>query len=106
MNATSDLLAWTFSRATRNSPVLLAAALISFSGALNAGEAGFTPIFDGATLSGWHVSAKTGHSGASKHQTGGRWVVEDGVIIGSQDIPGNGGIIITDEQFGDFEVAL
>jgi len=69
-------------------------------------EAGFVSIFDGQSLKGWHVSAKTGHSGASKHQTGGKWVVEDGAIIGSQDIPGNGGIIITDEQFGDFEVAL
>lgn len=67
---------------------------------------GFVPIFDGKTLQGWHVSAKTGHSGASKHQTGGRWVVEDGAIIGSQDIPGNGGIVITDEQFGDFEIIL
>jgi len=64
------------------------------------------PIFDGQTLQGWHVSAKTGHSGASKHQSGGKWVVEEGVLIGSQDIPGNGGIIITDDQFGDFEIAL
>lgn len=71
-----------------------------------AAEEGFTPLFDGQTLKGWHVSAKTGHSAASKHQTGGRWVVEEGAIVGSQDVPGNGGIIITDEAFGDFEVAL
>jgi hypothetical protein len=69
-------------------------------------EDGFVSIFDGRTLSGWHVSAKTGHSGASKHQTGGRWVVENGVMLGSQDIPGNGGIVITDEQFSDYEIAL
>ena len=66
----------------------------------------FTPIFDGETFQGWHISGKTGHSAASKHQSGGRWVVEDGAITGSQDIPGNGGIVITDEQFGDFEIAL
>ena len=30
----------------------------------------------------------------------------DGAIVGSQDIPGNGGIIITDKEYGDFEVAL
>lgn len=66
----------------------------------------FTPIFDGQTLKGWHVSAKTGHSRASRNETGGKWVVKDGAIIGSQDIPGNGGIIITDEQYGDFEVTL
>jgi len=67
---------------------------------------GFVSIYDGKTLSGWHVSTKTGHSRASKNVTGGKWVVEDGAIVGSQDIPGNGGIIITDEQFGDFEVKL
>ncbi len=69
-------------------------------------EAGFVPVFDGKTLDGWHVSAKTGHSGASGHKTGGRWVVEEGAITGSQDIPGNGGLIITDKAYGDFEVAL
>ncbi len=69
-------------------------------------EAGFVTIFDGKTLDGWHVSAKTGHSGTSGNKSGGRWVVEDGAITGSQDIPGNGGLIITDKAYGDFEVAL
>ena len=68
--------------------------------------AGWTPLFDGKTLAGWHVSAKTGHSRASKNQSGGKWEVKDGAIVGTQDIPGNGGIVITDEEFGDFEVAL
>ena len=67
---------------------------------------GFVSIFDGQTLKGWHPSAQTGHSSASQHKTGGRWVVENGAITGSQDIPGNGGILITDEKFGDFEVVL
>jgi hypothetical protein len=69
-------------------------------------DSGFVSIFDGKTLKGWHVSAQTGHSGASGHKTGGRWVVEDGAIVGSQDIPGNGGIVITDKQYGDFEVIV
>ena len=69
-------------------------------------ESGFVLIFDGQSLDGWHTSAKTGHSGASGNKTGGRWVVEDGAITGSQDIPGNGGLIITDKAYGDFEVAL
>ncbi|RYD38131.1 MAG: DUF1080 domain-containing protein [Verrucomicrobiaceae bacterium] len=69
-------------------------------------EEGFVPLFDGASLKGWHVSTKSGHSGASGHKTGGRWVVENGVITGSQDIPGNGGLIVTDEAFGDFEVKV
>lgn len=69
-------------------------------------EHGFTPVFDGQTLRGWHVSTKTGHSAASKNQSGGRWVVEDGAIVGSQDIKGNGGILVTDASYGDFEIAL
>ena len=35
-----------------------------------------------------------------------KWVVEDGAIVGSQDVPGNGGIVITEKEYGDFEVAL
>jgi hypothetical protein len=69
-------------------------------------ETGFVSIFDGRTLSGWHVSAQSGHSGASKHKSGGRWVAQDGAMVGSQDIPGNGGIILTDKPYGDFEIAL
>ncbi len=68
---------------------------------------GYVSIFDGKTLDGWVVSAKSGHSGRSKHKSGGRWVVEGGAIVGSQDIPGNGGIIITKKQdYRDFEVLL
>jgi len=64
------------------------------------GDDGFQSIFDGKTLEGWHVSSKTGHG------TGGKWVVEGDAIVGSQDKPGNGGIIITDRQYGNFEVVL
>ncbi|MCZ6795369.1 MAG: DUF1080 domain-containing protein [Planctomycetota bacterium] len=69
-------------------------------------DSGFVAILDGKTLDGWHVSARTGHSRASGNKSGGRWVVEDGAIVGSQDIPGNGGIVVTDRQYGDFEVVL
>ncbi|HEX4613298.1 MAG TPA: DUF1080 domain-containing protein, partial [Urbifossiella sp.] len=69
-------------------------------------DAGFVSVFDGKTLAGWKVSAKTGHSGKSGNKSGGSWVVKDGAIVGTQDIPGNGGIIITEQEFGDFEVAL
>src|SRR5215471_11366378 len=67
---------------------------------------GYVSIFDGKSLKGWHVSAKSGHSRASKNQSGGNWRIEDGAIVGSQDIPGNGGIVLTDKQYGDFEVVL
>lgn len=82
--------------------VLIAAGL----GASVALAAGFQTVFDGKTLKGWHVSAQTGHSAASGHKTGGKWIVQDGAIVGSQDIPGNGGILLTDEAFADFEVEL
>jgi hypothetical protein len=67
---------------------------------------GFVTIFDGKSLDGWHVSAQTGHSRASKNKSGGRWVVENGAMVGSQDIPGNGGIIITDKKYKNVEVVL
>ena len=93
--------------------LLLAAALV----AAGAGAAdlptpekftddGFVKVFDGKSLAGWTVSAKTGHSGTTKNKSGGKWVVEEGAIVGSQDVPGNGGIVITDKQYTDFEVAF
>jgi len=86
---------------------LLAAFMLT---ATDAGEKkkddGYVSIFNGKDLTGWHVSTKTGHSNKSGKKTGGRWVVENGAIIGSQDIPGNGGIIITDKKYKNFEVVL
>jgi hypothetical protein len=69
-------------------------------------ESGFLPLFDGATLTGWHVSAASSHSAASGHRSGGSWTVEDGAIVGRQDNPGNGGLLVSDATFGDVEVAL
>jgi hypothetical protein len=60
-------------------------------------EALFTPLFDGKTLDGWYT-VKTGHG------TGGKWEVQDGVITGTQDPPGNGGLLLTRGVYGDFEV--
>lgn len=66
----------------------------------------FEVLFDGQSMKGWHISAKSGHSKVSGNQTGGNWVIEDGAIVGSQDMPGNGGFFMTDEEFGDFEIVL
>lgn len=60
-------------------------------------------LFNGKDLSGWHTNRqKIGHG------TGGRWQVEDGVVTGEQDPPGsgNGGILMTDRKYGDFELSL
>lgn len=67
---------------------------------------GYVSIFDGKSLDGWHVSAKAGHSKKSGNKTGGKWAVVDGMITGGQDEPGNGGIIVTDKKYKNFEVVL
>lgn len=83
-------------------PAVVLAFLALLPAAAAAGEVpeGFTPLFDGETLQGWHVSQEN-HHGNSR-----AWSVEDGVIVGTQDRPGNGGILLTDRSFGDFEVYL
>jgi hypothetical protein len=88
----------------------------SFPGLASLGVAGvaavlafaadFESLFDGQTLQGWHISARSGHSRASGNTSGGKWVVQEGAIVGSQDVPGNGGLLLTDEMFGDFEIEL
>lgn len=87
---------------------LLIGVAISAAGPLIQGKAeeGWKSLFNGKDLEGWHMSTQTGHSRASNHKSAGRWVVEDGAILGSQDIPGNGGIIVSDEKFSDFEIVL
>ena len=61
-------------------------------------------LFDGRSLAGWHKNpAKIGHG------TGGSWKIEEqGVLVAEQDLPGsgNGGILLTDKKFGDFELTL
>jgi len=69
-------------------------------------DEGFVSLFDGKRLSGWHVSAKTSHSRKSGNKSSGRWVAEQGAIVGSQDIPGNGGLLITDKAYGNYEIVL
>src|SRR5471030_2092863 len=66
----------------------------------------FRPLFDGMSLAGWHVGAATTHSAASGQRSVGLWSVRDGAISGTQDLPGNGVILLSDESFGDFELAL
>lgn len=60
-------------------------------------------LFDGQSLKGWHKPPKR-----IAHGTGGHWWVEDGVLLGEQDPPGsgNGGLLLSDEKFGDFDLQL
>lgn len=60
-------------------------------------------LFDGQSLKGWHKPPKR-----IAHGTGGHWWVENGILLGEQDPPGsgNGGLLLSDEKFGDFELQL
>ncbi len=62
--------------------------------------AGFTPLFNGMDLRGWHIS-ETNHHGNTK-----AWRVENSVIVGGQEPEGNGGILLTDARYRDFEVSV
>jgi hypothetical protein len=72
-----------------------------FAAEEKASEEGFVSIFDGKTLNGWHTNKQK-----IVHGTGGKWQVEDGAITGEQDPPGNGGMLMTDQAYGDFELIL
>lgn len=59
---------------------------------------GFRSLFNGRNLAGWHMSL-TNHHGDTRE-----WRVFEGALVGKQDREGNGGILLTDESFGDFEL--
>jgi hypothetical protein len=61
---------------------------------------GFAPLWNGKDLTGWHIS-QSNHHGDSQG-----WAVKDGILTATQDRPGNGGILLTDEKYGDFEVTV
>jgi hypothetical protein len=61
---------------------------------------GFQPIFNRRDLSGWHIS-QTNHHGTTPN-----WKVEKGVLMGAQNPPGKGGILLTDKRYRNFEVYL
>lgn len=62
--------------------------------------AGFTPLFNGKDLTGWHIS-EVNHHGNTK-----AWTVNRGVLSVTQDQPGNGGILLTDKTYRNFEISL
>jgi lysophospholipase L1-like esterase len=64
------------------------------------GDSAFRPIFNGTDLAGWHIS-QVNHHGSTQ-----AWRVANGMITGSQDRPGNGGILLTDRKYRNFEVSL
>lgn len=61
---------------------------------------GFRPLFNGVDLSGWHLSKSSNHGSTPLV------VVRDGMIIATQNPPGRGGLLVSDEPFADFELYL
>lgn len=59
---------------------------------------GFKPLFNGKNLKGWHIS-RTSHQG-----TTGNFYVEDGAIVLKQDPYGQGGVLLTDRRYKNFEL--
>jgi hypothetical protein len=65
------------------------------------GDRDFVSLFDGATLDGWKR-----HEGLPGDNVGGKWIVEDGAIVGDQDPPGQGGFLITEGKYKNFRLRL
>jgi hypothetical protein len=61
---------------------------------------GFTPIFNGKNLSGWHIS-RTNHHGTTPE-----FRVVHGLIVGTQNPRGKGGILLTDKKYKNVEVYM
>src|SRR5262245_11576563 len=59
---------------------------------------GFTAIFNGRDLTGWHISA-TNHHGTTP-----AYRVLHGMIVGSQNPLGQGGILLTDKKYKNVEL--
>jgi hypothetical protein len=59
---------------------------------------GFTAIFNGRDLTGWHIST-TNHHGTTP-----AYRVLHGMIVGTQNPLGQGGILLTDRKFRNLEL--
>jgi hypothetical protein len=61
---------------------------------------GFKSIFNGKNLKGWHVS-RTTHQGTTPD-----FRVEDGEIVVTQSPYGQGGVLLTDKKYKNFDLYL
>lgn len=78
---------------------LLLAGFASASGK----DGGFRPLFDGTSLRGWKRQPRS-----LAQPSLGRWIIEDGVLIGGQEPPGSGlgAYLVSEETFSDFELQI
>jgi 3-keto-disaccharide hydrolase len=61
---------------------------------------GFVPLFNGKDLSGWHVSKTARHGRTPDFR------VLHGVLLGTQQPYGQGGMLVTDRKYRNFELTL
>jgi 3-keto-disaccharide hydrolase len=61
---------------------------------------GFEPLFNGTDLSGWHVSKTARHGHTPEFR------VVHGVLMGTQHPYGQGGMLVTDKKYRNFELTL
>jgi len=59
---------------------------------------GFTPLFNGRDLAGWHTSKEARHGVTPDFH------VLHGMILGTQHPVGSGGLLITDRKYRNFEL--
>jgi hypothetical protein len=59
---------------------------------------GFTPIFNGRDLTGWHISKE------ARHGVQPDFHVSQGMILGTQKPLGSGGLLLTDKKYKNFEL--
>ncbi len=62
---------------------------------------GFTPIFNGKDLTGWHIS-KTNHHGVTPDYH----VMHGSILVGTQNPLGRGGILLSDKKYKNVEVYM
>ena len=62
--------------------------------------AGYTPLFNGKDLKGWHIS-RTSHQGTTPD-----FSVEEGAITVRQNPYGQGGILLTNKKYSNFELYI
>jgi hypothetical protein len=62
-------------------------------------EPGFTPLFDGHSLSGWVTRG-------GRYDGDAAWSVEEGCIVGRQGQDGAGGLLYTEKSYPSFELRL
>src|SRR5690242_180181 len=61
---------------------------------------GFTPIFNGKDLSGWHISKTNSHGTTPEFRA------MQGMIVGTQNAAAEGGILLTDKRYKNVEVFM